>query len=454
MKDIFKKMIPLLFFVPFVTGSIGYIRSGDGITDSLYASFALYFTNPVSDSYNLCIEIARWTAPLATATAILSIFESAWKNILWWFRGFSGDSVAVYCDSDMRIAFDKKVKVFYADGKIPHTAKSHIIMLDSDTESLKFYEDNRDRLKGRSVYIGLREIEYGLIRENQNVKFFDINGAISRMLWKQVELWKEAREKVSVVIWGRGYLAENILCYGLLLNLYSVKQQITYHMIGNDSFRIKHPRLPLMNNDELEFHSGEDIDHWEFIRKADILIIAEEVSAAELQALAVNGRNAKIYYYSHKPGDAGDCLQLTNLIPFGRDSDIYTDENIRQEKLIEEAKNLNLEYAGKYNGEADWDKLSGFTKWSNISAADFGHVLAGLLKKDPASDDEPLAELEHIRWCRLHYLNYWAFGVPVDGSNKDLSAKIHKCLCPYSELSPEDQDKDRAVVGEAHRRNK
>lgn len=452
MKNILKKMTPALFLVPFVIGSAGYMIAGNRVTDSLYAGFSLYFTNIVLDSYNLWIEIARWTAPLATATAILSIFEKAGRNILWWLQSRLGDSVAVYADADIRIIFDKKTKVFYAGRNVKHSAKSHIIMLDSDTDSLKFYEENKDKLKGGSVYIGLREIDFGLVKEQKEVSFFDINGAVSRLLWKQVALWEEQKDKVSVAIWGRGNLSENILVYGLLTNLYSQQQKITYHIVGNDSFKIKHPQLPLMNDDEIIFYSEEDFDSWELIRKADIIIIAEAVSAALLQALAVNGRSARIYYYSQMAGDVGSCLQFANLNPFGRDADIYTDENIRQEKLVEEAKKLNLEYAVKYNGEKDWNKLSGFLKWSNISSADFGHVLEALLRENLELDDNILAELEHIRWSRFHYLNYWTYGEPLDGRNKDSVAKIHKCLCPYHELSPEDKSKDKTVVTEVRQR--
>lgn len=449
MMGTWKKLIPALFLIPFVMGSAGYIISGNGVTDSFYASFALYFTNPVSDSYNIWIEMARWTAPLATATAVLSLFENVWKNILWWFHSLSGDSVAVCSDSDIQIAFGRKTKAVYPGCKINRTAKSHIILMNSDGESFKFYENHKEKLAGSSVYIGVREIDYGLLKEKPEVSFFDINGAISRMLWRQVKLWEKQKEKVSVVIWGRGYLAETVLCYGLLLNLYSAEQRITYHMIGNDSFRIKHPQLPLMNKDEVVFYSEKDSLSWEAIRKAEVLIIAEDVSAAVLQSLAVNGRGAQIYYYSRKSGDAGDCLQLTNLNPFGRDEDVYTDENIRQERLVEEAKRLNLKYAGKYNGETDWHKLNGFLKWSNISSADFIRVLEQLLKSNPEFDRDELAELEHIRWCRLHFLNYWTFGRPSGGREKDPEKRIHKCLCPYSELPPENRQKDRIAVEDA-----
>lgn len=452
MKDILKKAAPAFFFVPFVLGSVGYIIEGNRVTDSLYAGFSLYFTSIVLDSYNIWIEIARWTAPLATATAILRIFEKAGRNILWRLQSRLGDSVAVYTDADIRIVFDNKTRVFYAGRNIKQTAKSHIIMLDSDTESLKFYEGNKDKLKSGSVYIGLREIDCGLVKEKREVHFFDVNGAVSRLLWEHAALWEKQKERMSVVIWGRGHLGENILCYGLLTNIYSEKQKITYHIIRNNSFEIKHPQMPLMNRDEIIFHTKEDSDSWEVVRNADMVIIAESISAALLQAIAVNGRNARIYYYSQMAGDVGDCLQFTNLIPFGRDVDIYTDENIRREKLVEEAKKQNLKYAEKYNGEAEWNKLNGFLQWSNISSADFGHVLAGLLRQNPELDDDILAELEHIRWCRFHYLNYWTYGEPLDGKDKDPVRRIHKCLCPYQELSPENKSKDRAVVTEIRKR--
>lgn len=452
MKSKIKRFAPLLFLLPFVIGSIGYILSGNSVTDSLYAGYTLYFSSPVSDSYNVWIEIARWTAPLATATAILSIFQNIWRSIVWWFQCFFCDSVAVYADSDLRIVFDEKTKVFYAGRKPKPRAKSHIIMLDSDMDSLGFYEEHKEKLAGGRIYIGLREMESGLMRENQNVIFFDINGGISRLLWKQAALWKDKKETLSVAIWGGGDLAENILRHGLLLNLYSDKQKIAYHMIGDESFRIKHPKLPTMNGDEILFHGAEGAEVWETVQKADIIVIAQEVSAAALQAIAVNGRNARIYYYSRIPGDAGGYLQMANLIPFGRDAEIYTDENIRREKLVEEAKNINAEYAAQYGGEADWNKLSGFLQSSNISAADFGHVMAELLKESGGDDDEMFARLEHIRWCRFHYLNYWTYGEPENGKNKDSVKMIHKCLCPYERLSEEEREKDRANVREARKK--
>ncbi|WP_295213325.1 RyR domain-containing protein [Ruminococcus sp.] len=117
--------------------------------------------------------------------------------------------------------------------------------------------------------------------------------------------------------------------------------------------------------------------------------------------------------------------------------------------MIETAKKLNEEYAANYGGKGTWEELSGFLKNSNISSADFNEVIAELSDR---SETENLAELEHIRWCRFHYLNYWKQGVPDNGKVKDIKNRIHKNLIPYAELSEDDKNKCRDVVSMAVKR--
>lgn len=447
MKERIKKVIPMLCVFPFIIGTMGYVISGETIMNSLYASFALYFVNPVSDNYNIAIEIARWTAALVTTTVLLYAVRRVWDNLSWWIQCFCQDSAAVYCDSDVSIAFDKKTKVIYPGRRFKPSAKSHIIMLNSDTESLKFYEENKGQLEKKQVYIGLRELEYGLIRDEGGVTFYDISGSIARVLWKQIGVWKRKQQDLSIVIYGNGPLAQNILNYGMLLNLYSQDQHIVYHVISRDNIhRIKHPGLPTGNRDEIRYYLTGDPSVWDKIRQSDIVIISEELSAEMLQTICVNGKNGEVYYYSPNPGDAGDFIQIGSVKPFGRNEDILTDENIRQGKLIERARQLNLQYAEKYNGEKDWGRLSGFLKWSNISSGDFNEVIKELTDLGINKSLESLAELEHIRWCRFHYLNYWVYGDPQNGKSKDADRRIHVCLRDYKDLSEEEKEKDREVV--------
>ena len=105
-----KKVLTVLALVPLVLGTIGYIFSGERITNAIYAAFALYFTNPISDAYNVYIEIARWTAPLVTATAILCALQNVWESLRNRVVLFGKkNSVSVYSDMDCRIRFGKDV---------------------------------------------------------------------------------------------------------------------------------------------------------------------------------------------------------------------------------------------------------------------------------------------------------------------------------------------------------
>ena len=447
MTDKWKKWIPVMSILPFFIGATGYAMAGEKWTDSLYASFALYFVSPVSDRYNALIEIARWTAALVTTTIILFAVRTIWFNMVCWFKCLSGESVAVYCDSDIKILFDKKISSIYPGRKLKRTAKSHIIMLKTDIESLQFYRENREELKGKSVYIGLREIEYGLIKENPEVVFYDMNGTIARVLWKTIGIWKWKKTNFKIAVYGDNVLAENILNYGLLLNLYSENQHISYNLIANNShYKVKHRGMVTGNGDRLSYYLPDEDAAWNVIENADIVIISEEPSAELLQTIAAVCRKGQIYYYSPTAENIGNYLQCKNINSFGRNEDIFTDENIRQGRLINTAKKWNLKYAETYHGETDWNKLNGFLKWSNISSADFQEVVKDLIQLNINTDIESLAELEHIRWCRFHYINYWKYGIPDNGERKDENKRIHICLKNYSELSQEDKEKDREII--------
>lgn len=95
-----------------------------------------------------------------------------------------------------------------------------------------------------------------------------------------------------------------------------------------------------------------------------------------------------------------------------------------------------------------WAKLNSFTRYSNISAADYHAVQLLMLGNEALTDEklERLAELEHIRWCRYHYLNNWTYGTPDNGKNKDAAKRVHRALLPYAELSNSEKEKDRENI--------
>lgn len=450
-----KKWVPVLSVLPFLLGSVGYALAGERPLDAMYDSFSLYFVNLVSDSSNPLVEIARWTAALVTTAAVMYVLKQVWTRLSWAVLCLGRDSVAVYCDGEERVQFpDKEHSVIYPGREFRPGAKSHIIMLESDCESLAFYEANRDRLRGHSVYIGLRELDKGFMRDVPGVVFYDINGAAARTLWKTLRLWQLGRERLTVVIWGGGHLGQNILDYGLLLNLFAPDQEIAYHLVGDTAlYQINRERFLSGNADTVSFHDPDSAPAWEAVRRADVVILAEESPAERLQALRIACESGAVYYYAPQEADVGRYFNFSRLYAFGKG--LYTDENIRGEALTRQAKAQNYDYAKTYGhlapeetADGAWKKLDGFTQWSNISSTDFQEVLPDILAARPALTEEALAKLEHLRWCRFHTLNGWRYGIPESGS-RDVEKRCHKCLRPYEELEPEEQEKDRLVVRRA-----
>lgn len=440
-----KNLLPVVALLPLIIGTIGYILSGEMFSDALYAAFALYFTNPVSDAYNIYIEISRWTAPLVTATTILCALKNVWLSLKDRIHLLGkGDRVSVYSDEDLSISFGKNVRAVYPGDKFRNYAREHIIMFSSDQKNLQFYEEHKRELSKRKVYLGIKDIEGAFLNSIGDITIFDVNNAIARLLWKEISIWNKGKDNFDIVIWGGSALSGAIISTGLQLNLFSKSQKIKYRVIAdNNEFCIRHDGLSLMNADELIYYNSDSSDVWEVISRADLVIISDIPDSEVLQTIAVKAGEAEIYYYSPHEGDIASYFSYGNIKPFGREKNVFTDDNIRRGGMIRKAIALNEHYASRYGTENNWDSLSGFLKASNISASDFGEVLAEL--NDRISEDEQ-AGLEHIRWCRFMYLNYYTFGIPENGKNRDDKKRIHSDLISYGELDPSEKVKDLEAI--------
>lgn len=440
-----KNLLPVVALLPLIIGTIGYILSGEMFSDALYAAFALYFTNPVSDAYNIYIEISRWTAPLVTATTILCALKNVWLSLKDRIHLLGkGDRVSVYSDEDLSISFGKNVRAVYPGDKFRNYAREHIIMFSSDQKNLQFYEEHKRELSKRKVYLGIKDIEGAFLNSIGDITIFDVNNAIARLLWKEISIWNKGKDNFDIVIWGGSALSGAIISTGLQLNLFSKSQKIKYRVIAdNNEFCIRHDGLSLMNADELIYYNSDSSDVWEVISRADLVIISDIPDSEVLQTIAVKAGEAEIYYYSPHEGDIASYFSYGNIKPFGREKNVFTDDNIRRGGMIRKAIALNEHYASRYGTENNWDSLSGFLKASNISASDFGEVLAEL--NDRISEDEQ-AGLEHIRWCRFMYLNYYTSGNPENGEKRDDKKRIHSDLISYGELDPSEKVKDLEAI--------
>ena len=444
-KRIRKGIISILYLIPLFVGTIGYLIQGESFSDALYGGIDLYSMGSATNVCNGYIEFARWTAPLVTATVVLCVLRSVWQSLRLRMHLLGReDSVAVYSDEKLKIAFNPTTKVIYPGDAFKEYAKSHILLFSSDEKNLRFYEEHKEELSEKAVYMGLRDLELGCMKEMKNVTLFDVNGSIARLLWKDIAIWEKQISNCKIVVYGDGALAQTIMATGLQRNLFSLEQKLEYYVISQRHyFMRKHHDMPLMNGDSIHYYAMDENIIWDIIAAADIVIIAEKIELDQLQTIIVRAEKASVYYYSQEEGDTVSYLAFDGLIPFGRNAEVLTDENIRKQEMVRKAVLFNEKYAEEYQGEKDWNKLSGFLKASNISSVDYGEVIAAL---PSIISDETIAELEHIRWCRFHYLNYWKYGLPENGQRKDPKNRVHRDLKPYNELDEEEKEKDNIAV--------
>lgn len=87
----------IIFFLPLFIGTYGLYRVEHvSLNNALFYSFTMYFINYSDETKNLYTEIARWTAPIMTASTFILLIN----RIHFWFNNqmklFRGNSIAVY----------------------------------------------------------------------------------------------------------------------------------------------------------------------------------------------------------------------------------------------------------------------------------------------------------------------------------------------------------------------
>lgn len=437
-KRIFGYIRVIAFVVTFVLGFVVFFPLYDGnISNTAFASVRLFFLNTGEHEITPLLDVARWLGFFVMGSSVVSLLaEKAGVSIVNFVKCFHPASTAIYGDTIYAKHLKKDIgwTAMLTTAAPIFRAKKHVIMLDSDKKSLDFYAKHRNVFKDRDTTIILDNVTSDCMH-SRNLHVFSMTENCAEEYWKN----NIATENEKIAIIGFGSLGQAILEAGLLLNIVSTRQNIEYHVWGEcTNYRGIHPQLfddegylQCDKKDKVIFHN----ESWQCGLEQEsgvnriILCGTPNDNLRDLSSilrLFCCESCTKIYIYTE---DRIECFADERIAPFGMAEALFTKEIVLEEKLLENAKNLHFQYNKK--DRQMWDSLSTFLKRSNITAADYAFVINTHLKELKVHE---LAELEHIRWCRFHFMHNFRYG-----EVKNEKLRTHNKLVLYENLLPEDK---------------
>lgn len=456
----FRVMQCFFLVLPFALGTIGLSKlNGGNIVDAAYMTCRLYGMDAdLPETINGYVEAARWLAPLATASGVLMIVEAIGKRLSNWLKRFNSNNIVVYGNSiSSGLLLDNLGHrgICPVDNRIV-SAQKHVILFDTDEENIDFYTKHQNELEGKQVYIHLNEVNQLSIK-NPNLHIFSMTEIAARLFWREeaIPFDKIERGVYRVVIVGFEDLGQEVLKYGLLNNIFAPDQRIEYHIFGDDShFFDWHREMDKMMPDAIFVHTNSVYEERDLLAQADRIVFCggdrQNITAASNILAFYNLKTDVELYASIFDKDVLELIGSSDVIkPFASMEELCTRDYILNEKLNQDAIRTHELYNANVTNpdwKIAWEDLSAFLRYSNISSADFNEVRRRYI--DYYGDTMPrdkmvaiLTELEHIRWCRYHYMNNW-----VLGDEKDKVLRTHPCLIPFQELSQAEIDKDQVIV--------
>lgn len=436
--NVFYKVLPFFlgtyFYYPFYASESSHEYP---LLDAMYSAIRLYYGESEDGiEANFILQLARFLAIAATVSILITAFNKV-NSVANRLKLIFPDSTVIYGDSVYAdILYDNisMTRRIHGDpDKVIKNASRYMIMFSSDIENIRFYNRNYEYLKDKDTYIMLDDVSKQNI-ENHHVKVFSMAENCAIQYWRDFPV--ENNEKIAII--GFGNLGENILLNGLQVNIITLDQHFEYHIFGDGSyFRREHTELDKMAPDEIIFHDDGKYDYSE-MSSFDRIIICKDNDGSNVvklsKLLEYSPVNCKIHVYAPNEDIITNLFNSENITCFGNARDLASMDMILNERIMEAARKQNEDYLKIHEGEP-WEKLDNFRRYSNLSSSQYAYTIRRLIDKDIPV--KTLAELEHIRWCRYHYIYNWKYGDETDKKNH-----IHHSLVPFSELGEEDKNKD------------
>lgn len=410
------------------------------LLDTIYSAIKLYSGSVEGDvPVGLLLQIGRYWGLLISLTVLAQIFHRM-RDLVNWAKLLGPDVSVVYGDSAYAdYAFESLAprRRVRGEDKLIEGAARYLLMFSGDEKNLAFFTRHYAALQGKKVYIMLDGVARQSI-EDPMVTVFSLVENCARQYWKDHPVLHNER----IAILGFGPVGQNLLLYGLQMNLIDPAQHLEYHIYGDGTaFCREHTGLDRMAPDEVIFHHDGQYAYTEMRDFDRIILCSEEEQSGAVQAsrlLAAAPLRCPIHVYAPSRDILTSLFGSERLVCFGSAHETARAEAIFNEEAMQAARRQHELYAKQYGGEP-WEKLDSFKRYSNVSSSDYLATLTRLLQN--GMPVEQAAELEHIRWNRYHYLNNWTYGPETDSANR-----VHRCLVPFAALSKEEQRKDIEAI--------
>ena len=263
-----------LFLLPLILATIGLVYAGEKPLDAVFSGVIMYALNYGDSPPNLTVQVARWTAPLATATGVALAFAPVVRLLRAKLLYRTGRSVAVYGDEEIFEQLKSAPGIRAIRGETTLLPAHRYVLFADEEENLRFYMTHRPVLEQREVYLrcsSLRSQELG----GGRLHLYSMEEVGARLFWKQAGLLRQYAQggrEVHIALVGFGRLGEQLLLWGLQNNIFAPDQRIVYDVFGADeSFQRLHHELSSVR-DPVRFH-GDWREALPLLQQADRILV-------------------------------------------------------------------------------------------------------------------------------------------------------------------------------------
>ena len=450
------RVLNLLLELALILGIGGHMYAGDNFFDALFRTLTMFPINYTIVPPNIACNIARFAAALFSLSAVMAIVEGSVLIIGDRLKGIRKDSLFVYGDEETSNRLtENNSKVI--NGSHGFVEASTYVLMGSEEENLQFYDDHKDKLKNKPVYMKTEVLPGALLRGD--LRTFCLEELAAQAFWKRYSMIDKAFDEegnvshLTVSIIGFGKLGEEILFYGLLENTFA---DVEFHLFADSSkFERLHFNLDEMNVRAYETDWYDNID---VLKKSDMIVVADQEN--QLQTIndlflvsakwnlyvfsSFTGRNNNVdILLRHKAG----YVNPEHLIVFDWKTEAGQLETLyQQEELVSNHIDVLDEII-----KQGWEESDTFKRYAYIYLLNLSEMKDALINRwgDRITEDM-LVDTMHKRLCNYYWFNNWQYSPePVPGhpeEEENFELRLSSNLCSPDMMSEEQRIREHVMV--------